>query len=76
MLYLLIICKVQLRDQKFLYLLKGFVGNDHEIEFHDIEIGIFHEFKSFAKLIMRSKLGFCKNDHEIEMALGALRGLG
>jgi len=25
---------------------------------------------------MRSKLAFCKKDQEIEMALGALRGLG
>jgi hypothetical protein len=25
---------------------------------------------------LRSKLAFCKNDQEIEMALGALRGLG
>jgi hypothetical protein len=44
------------------------MGNDHEIEFHEIE--------SFAKLIMRLKLAFCKNDQEIEMVLGALRGLG
>ncbi len=51
-------------------------GNYHEIEFHEIEITIFHEINSSAKLIMRSKLTFCKNDHEIEMALGALRWLG
>ena len=53
-----------------------YLGNDHEIEFHEIEIAIFHEIKSFAKLIMKSKLAFYKNDQEIEMALGALRGLG
>jgi hypothetical protein len=53
-----------------------YLGNDHEIEFHEIEIAIFHEIKSFSKLIMKSKLAFCKNDQEIEMALGALRGLG
>jgi hypothetical protein len=46
------------------------------MEFHEIKIAIFHEIESFAKLIMRSKLAFCKNDHEIKMALGALRGLG
>ena len=32
-----------------------YLGNDHEIEFHEIEIAIFHEIESFAKLIMRSK---------------------
>jgi hypothetical protein len=26
-------------------------GNDQEIEFHEIEIGIFHEIKSFYKLL-------------------------
>jgi len=36
----------------------GNLGNDHEIEFPEIEIAIFHEIKSFAKLIMRSKLAF------------------
>ena len=50
------------------------MGNDQEIEFHEIEIAIFHEIESFAKLIMRPKLAFCKNDHEIEMALGVLGG--
>jgi hypothetical protein len=50
------------------------MGNDHEIEFHEIENAIFHEIKSFAKLIMRSKLAFCKNDQDIKMALGVLGG--
>ena len=38
-------------------------GNDHEIEFHEIEIAIFHEIEAF-----------CKIDQEIEKALGALGG--
>ncbi len=33
-------------------------GNDHEIEFHEIEIAILNKIKSVAKLIMRSKLAF------------------
>jgi len=32
-----------------------FRGNDQEIEFQEIEIGIFQEIESFAKLIRRSK---------------------
>jgi hypothetical protein len=43
-----------------------FRGNDQEIEFQEIEIGIFQEIEigifqeieSFAKLIRRSKLAF------------------
>jgi hypothetical protein len=38
-------------------------GNDHEIEFHKIEICIFQEMEFF-----------CKIDQEIEKALGALGG--
>jgi hypothetical protein len=34
------------------------MGNDHEIEFHEMEIAIIHEIKNIAKLIMRSKLHF------------------
>jgi hypothetical protein len=45
------------------------MGSDNEIEFHEIKIAIFNEIKSFAKLIMRSKLAFCKNDREIEMVV-------
>ncbi len=33
-------------------------GNDHEIEFQEIGIVIFHEIENIAKLIMRSKLTF------------------
>jgi hypothetical protein len=33
-------------------------GNDQEIEFQEIEIGIFQEIESFAKLIWRLKLAF------------------
>ncbi len=40
----------------FLVTLDG--GNDHEIKFHEIEIAIFQEIKSFEKLIMGSKLAF------------------
>jgi hypothetical protein len=39
------------------------LGNDHEIEFHEIEIGIFQEIKTFFKI-----------DQEIEKALGARGG--
>jgi hypothetical protein len=58
-------------------------SEDQEIEFHEIEIGGWNYY--FGKLIMRSKLlqnfmrsklTFCKNDQEIELALGALRELG
>ena len=38
-------------------------GNDHEIEFHEIEIAIFHEIKNIAKLIMRSKLTFFRRSN-------------
>ena len=38
--------------------IRFYLGNDHEIEFHEIEIAIFQEIKSFVKLIMRSKLAF------------------
>ena len=47
-----------------------------EVEFHEIEIQLFQEVE-FS--IMRSKfliMNFCKIDHEIELALGALRELG
>jgi hypothetical protein len=27
------------------------VGNDQEIEFHEIKIGVFHEIKSFYKIL-------------------------
>jgi hypothetical protein len=53
-----------------------FFGDDHEVEFHEIEIQLFQEVEFF---IMRSKfliMNFCKNDQEIELALGALRELG
>jgi hypothetical protein len=49
-------------------------SGDQEIEFHEIEIG--DQNYLFAKLIMRLKLTFCKNDQEIEMFLGALRRQG
>ena len=52
------------------------VGNDHEVEFHEIKIQLFQEVE-FS--IMRSKfliMNFCKIDQEIELALGALRELG
>ncbi len=39
------------------------MGNDHEIEFYEIEIGIFQEIKAI-----------CKIDQEIKKALGALGG--
>jgi hypothetical protein len=46
------------------------VGNDQEIEFQKIEILVFHEIETFAKLIGRSKLAFCEIVQEIEKALG------
>jgi hypothetical protein len=30
--------------------LKG-MGNDQEIEFHEIDIGVFHEIESFYKIL-------------------------
>ena len=40
---------------------QGLMGNDHEVEFHEIEIAIFHEIeitimRSKLYLFMRSKL--------------------
>jgi hypothetical protein len=45
-----------MQSEKIWYTL--WLGNDQEIEFQEIEIGIFQEIKSFAKLIRRSKLAF------------------
>ncbi len=41
-----------------IFKLASSLGNDHKIEFHEIEIAIFHAIKNIAKLIMRSKLAF------------------
>ncbi len=35
-------------------------GNVREIEFQEIETDVFHEIKTFANMIRRSKLAFCK----------------
>jgi hypothetical protein len=58
------------------------LGNDQEIKFLEIEIqkikfqeikiNAFHEIETFAKLIRRLKLAFCKIVLEIEKALRAL----
>jgi hypothetical protein len=34
------------------------LGNDQEIEFQEIEIHVFREIETFAKLIRRSRLAF------------------
>ena len=47
------------------------LGNDQEIEFHEIKIGIFKEILTLIR-----SLKLLSNDQEIEMALWALRGLG
>ncbi len=63
-------------------------GNEHDVEFHEIEIRLFHEIKitimrSNLYLVMRSKLGLniCQIwswgrqfDHEIEIQNKALLG--
>jgi hypothetical protein len=55
------------------------MGNDQELEFHEIKIGIFQKIET---LIMRLKVFFIRrwkmlsNDQEIVMALGVLRGVG
>ncbi len=49
------------------------LGNDHEVEFHEIEIAIFHEIKimimrSKLDLIMRSNL-FNNIDQEVDTSI-------
>ena len=44
------------RDARSVRLIRSefyFSGNDQEIEFQEIEIHVFHEIKTFAKLIRR-----------------------
>jgi hypothetical protein len=56
------------------------MGNNHEIEFHEIEIAIFHEIKIIAKFheikigILQEIKTFCKIDQEIDKALETLGG--
>jgi len=51
------------------------MGNDQEIEFQEIEIGIFEEIQSiFCKI--DQEIEIIANYQEIKSALGALRGLG
>ncbi len=49
------------------------MGNDQEIEFQEIEIGIFQEIES---CFYQEVEIIVKWSQEIELALGALRGLG
>jgi hypothetical protein len=61
--YFLLTPKFKVNTKYWLYLISGFTklvdcrGNDQEIKFHEIEIGVFHEIKSFLYKILHNCSG-------------------
>jgi hypothetical protein len=51
-----------------LFILNKIKGNDHEVDFQEIEISIFQEIEIIEKSIRSSKPAFFKIDQEIEKA--------